>query len=66
MKHFSFILLLITAITVASSCQPAKQGGYEAPSRGNDGEIEGDLVLKVDSSVEKAIENDTTKRNYHL
>ena len=68
MKNFSFIILLINAIAFASSCEPAHQGSYEAPARSIDDKDEpsGDLVLKIDSSVEKAIGKDTTKRNYHL
>ena len=68
MKNFSFLLLLISATSVASSCEPAKQGSYEAPARSVDeGEVEkGEFVLKVDSSVERAIAKDTVKRDYSL
>jgi len=68
MKNFSFILLLISATTVVSSCEPAKQGSYEAPARSVDeGDVEkGEFVLKVDSSVERAIAKDTVKRVYSL
>ena len=66
MKNFSFILLLVITTIGVSSCQPAKQGSYEAPSRGNGGQIEVDPTVKIDSSVEKAISHVTTKRNYHL
>ena len=68
MKNLSFVLFLISATTVAASCEPAKQGSYEAPARSvDDGDIEkGEFVLKVDSSVERAMAKDTVKREYHL
>jgi hypothetical protein len=66
MRTFSFILLLITSVTVVSSCQPAKQGGYDAPGNRNEGQFDENMILNVDSSIEKAIEHDTTKRDYHL
>ena len=66
MRNCFFIFLLVAATTVSSSCEPAKQGGYEAPSKGNEGQIEGDVYSKIDSSIEKAVANDTTKREYHL
>ncbi len=61
-------MLLISGTTVTSSCEPAKQGSYEAPARSVDeGDVEkGEFVLKVDSSVERAIAKDTVKREYHL
>lgn len=66
MKNISFILLLVFVTIVTVSCQPPKQGGYENPARGNEGSIEEDVVVQIDSSVEKAIQGDTTKRDYHL
>lgn len=61
-------MFLISATAIASSCEPAKQGSYEAPARSVDeGDVEkGEFVLKVDSSVERAIAKDTVKRNYSL
>ena len=68
MKSVSFILFLAAATMVSTSCQPPKQGAYEAPARGNEGElILGDPTEKIDSSVEKAIIKDSLKkREYHL
>lgn len=67
MKLFTYILLVATATLAGTACEPAHPGGYSAPSKGNGSEaFEQDVVVKIDSSVEKAIANDTTKRVYTL
>lgn len=68
MKIFAFILLLSAATVATTGCEPAHKGAYEAPGIGNEGELNGgDPAAKIDSSVEKAIMNDSTKkRDYHL
>jgi len=66
MKNLSFILFLTAAIIASTSCQPPKQGAYEAPAIGYEGQFQEDQILHPDSSVEKAIAHDTVKRTYHL
>jgi hypothetical protein len=67
MKAFVYILTIATAVTVSTACEHAHPGGYEAPAGKNaNGSAKENIVVQIDSSVEKAIANDTTKRVYNL
>ncbi|HLP51204.1 MAG TPA: hypothetical protein VK154_10000 [Chitinophagales bacterium] len=67
MKSFTYIFLVATATLTGTACEHAHPGGYSAPGKGAESNsFEEDVVVKIDSSVEKAIANDTTKRVYTL
>ncbi|HLP18782.1 MAG TPA: hypothetical protein VK174_00700 [Chitinophagales bacterium] len=67
MKLLAYILLVTTATLAGTACEHAHPGGYEAPVNGKGSRsFNEDVVVKIDSSVEKAIANDTTKRVYTL
>jgi hypothetical protein len=66
MKTAAFILMICVAVGANSACQHAHPGGYEAPSKNSNGQLEEDVTIKIDSSVEKAVAHDTVKRNYKL
>jgi hypothetical protein len=67
MKAIVYILTITAAVAFSAACEHAHPGGYEAPSGKNEnGGSKENIVVQIDSSVEKAIANDTTKRVYNL
>lgn len=67
MKTVVYIITIVAAVAVGTACEHAHPGGYEAPgNRATSNSFEQDVVVKIDSSVEKAIAHDTTKRVYNL
>ncbi len=62
MRTFYFILLVISASVVSTACQPPRKETYDAPAVTYDGKIDENIPLKIDSSVEKAVSRDSSKR----
>lgn len=62
MKLFTYILLVATATLAGTACEHAHPGGYSAPGKGAESNsFEQDVVVKIDSSVEKALKHNTNK-----